>query len=232
MIVPLAPFGIVNDNSPAVLLYNQLAKALLLDGAIVMARVAPKAIPFSIDWLPDGAIKPLMYWTPDGSCYQVVHIYEMTPLALLKDSGTGIRFRVRADLTETRHHENPFARHETYLYFVDNLFCARNIVDERYGHAGKEYIPVTLDVFRNGDYELAYFWAQGARYMVEKTLEVGARGSFHAGGAGLWHKVEARLINANDDEDPDPERSVRRLAALYLELNKWFVTVKPHDKPA
>jgi len=61
--------------------------------------------------------------------------------------------------------------------------------------------------------------------MVEKTIAVEPRGSFHAGGAGLWHKVEARLVNADDDKDPDPNKSVRRLAALYLELNKWFVSI-------
>jgi hypothetical protein len=64
--------------------------------------------------------------------------------------------------------------------------------------------------------------------MVEKTIAVESRGSYHAGGTGRWHKVEARQINDNDDEDPDPIKSIRRLAALYFEVNKWFVTIKPN----
>ncbi len=66
----------------------------------------------------------------------------------------------------------------------------------------------------------------GARYQVEKTEAVEYRGSFRAGGVGVWHKVKARLVNADDDEDPDPLHSVRREAALFLELDKWFMSVK------
>ncbi len=25
-----------------------------------------------LEWLPDGTINPLMFWTPDGACYEVV----------------------------------------------------------------------------------------------------------------------------------------------------------------
>jgi hypothetical protein len=82
-----------------------------------------------------------------------------------------------------------------------------------------------MDVFPAGDYELVYFWAQGARYMVEKTLAIEPGGSFNAGGVGIRHYVEARLINPDDDEDCDPYNSVYREAALYFELNKWFISV-------
>ena len=85
---------------------------------------------------------------------------------------------------------------------------------------------MTLDVFPNGEYELVYFKAHGARYMVERTVAVEPRGSFDAGGVGVWHKVEARQVNTDDDEDPDPLKSIFRKAALYFEINKWFVRVK------
>ena len=120
-------------------------------------------------------------------------------------------------------HGSEHSRHELYLYFADRKFFEKNIVDERYGHEGKEFISVTLDVFPNGNYELVYFWVSENRYMVEKTLEVKPRGSFHAGGVGIQHKVEARQVNADNDEDPDPENRNKRIAALYFEINKWFV---------
>ena len=181
-----------------------------------------------IDWLPDGAIRPLMYWFPDGSCYQVKRVYEMTPIAFLKDRGEGLRFRVRSEVARTPEpcSDGQFTQHETCLYFADNWFCGKNIVDGRYGHKGKEYIPVTLDVFPNCEYKLRYFKVNGMRYMVEKTIEVEPRGSFHAGGAGVWHKVEVRQVNDNDDDDTDAFKSIRRMAAVYFELNKWFVTLK------
>ena len=180
-----------------------------------------------IEWQPDGKIIPLMYWTPDGCCHQVRHIYEMTPCAFLKNRREGIRFKLRAEITETPDLDDSILhiQYETYLYFVDDRFCGKNFIDGRYGHTGKEYISVMLDVFPDGDYELIYFRVQETRYMVEKTIAVEPRGSFHAGGVGIWHKVEARLVNAEDDEDPDPNNSVRRIAALYFEINKWF-TVK------
>ena len=180
-----------------------------------------------IDWLPDGTIKPRLYWTPDGTQYKVISQLECTRLAFLYEDGEGLRFKLRAEVIETPDLDDDLlhTQHETYLYLADNRFCEKNIINERYGHARKEYIPVTLDIFPGGDYELVYFWCRGARYMVEKTIAVEPRGSFHAGGAGLWHKVEARLVNADNDEDPDPNKSVRRLAALYLELNKWFVSI-------
>lgn len=184
-----------------------------------------------IDWMPNGTIKPLMYWTPDGTCYRIISQSESVHLAFLKDSGEGLRFKVIAEIVDT---PEPYSdlmhtQYETYLYFADKRFSERNIIDERYGHVGKEYIPVTMDVFPDGDYELIYFWVHGARYKVEDTSDVEPRGSFHAGGVGIWHKVEARLVNADDDEDPDPHNSVLRPAALYWELNKWFVSVA---KPA
>jgi len=114
----------------------------------------------------------------------------------------------------------------TYLYLADNWFCGKNIVDERYGHTGKSFIPVTIDIFPNCEYELVYFTAKDARYIVEDTIAVEPCGNFYAGGVGVRHKVEARQVNANDDEDPDPNKSVRRQAALYFEINKWFVMVK------
>lgn len=183
-----------------------------------------------IEWLPNGTIKPLMYWTPDGACFRITTNCECTPLAFLKDRGEGLRFKVKSELIETPEPDDDLlhTRYETYLYLADKRFSERNIIDERYGHAGKEFIPVTLDVFPDGDYELVYFWAAGARYAVEKTIATEPRGSFHAGGTGIWHKVEVRLVNADDDDDPDPQKSVTRIAAIYWELNKWFVSiVKP-----
>ena len=177
-----------------------------------------------IEWLPDGRIIPQMYWTPGGSCHQVRFIYEMTQCAFLQDRGEGIRFKVRAEIIETSepYDELLHAQYETCLYFADNWFCGKNFIDGRYEHTGKEYIPVTLDVFPDGAYELIYFWVQGMRYMVEKTVAVEPRGSFDVGGIGIWHKVEARQVNTDDDEDPDPRNSVRRPAALFFEVNKWF----------
>ena len=72
---------------------------------------------------------------------------------------------------------------------------------------------------------LVYFKVQGTRYAVEKTVVIEPRGSFTAGGVGVYHKVEARLINNDNDDDPDPDKCVMRPAALYFEVNKWF-TVK------
>ena len=221
------------------------------------------AVPVTVrvEWFPDGIIKPRMFWTPDGSCYEIREVCEMTPLAMLKDRGEGLRFKVRAKTKETpetyacavadagtcayantnagdrTHAHAPantnaaddagdrYARLEVYLYLADNLFCGRNIIDERYGHVNKEFIRVTLDVFPDCGYEIAYFTVQGSRYKVEKLIAMEPRGSYNAGGAGVWHKVEARLVNAGDDEDPDPGKSVRRMAALFFEVNKWFVVV-------
>ena len=187
-----------------------------------------------IEWFPDGKIKPCMYWTPDGSRYEIRHVYEVTPLAFLKDGGEGLRFKVKSELTETPEYDDELlhTRYETYLYFADNWFCGRNFIDERYGHEGKEFIPVILDVFPNCEYELVYFKAQGRRYAVEKTIAVEPRGSFIAGGVGVWHKVKARQVNEDNDGDPDPEKSIVRVAALYFEVNKWFVTVKQHTRMA
>lgn len=178
-----------------------------------------------IEWLPCGQIKPLVYWMPDGTRFDVRHMYERTPNAFLKDRGVGIRFKVRAELTESPEWDDELlhSQHETYLYLCDDWFCRKSFIDARYGHEGKEFVHVTLDIFSNGQYELIYFKVEDMRYMVDKTLAVEPRGSFHAGGSGVWHKVDARLINADNDEDPDPRESVRRVAAVYFEINKWFV---------
>jgi hypothetical protein len=61
-----------------------------------------------------------------------------------------------------------------------------------------------------------------AQYVVDRTQSVENGGSFQAGGIGVQHKVAARLVNANDDGDPDPRTIVTRRASVYLELNKWF----------
>lgn len=181
-----------------------------------------------IEWLPDGTIKPLLYWTPDGTCQKIVSLSPSVPLAYLKDGGAGLRFKVLGEIIETPEPDSELlhAQVNTYLYLADRRFCEKNIIDGRYGHAGKEYVPVTMDIFPDGDYELLYFWARGLRYMVEKTEEIDYRGSFQAGGIGVWHKVEIRQVNADDDEDPDPQKSNRRTGALFFELNKWFVTLK------
>jgi len=183
-----------------------------------------------IEWLPDGKIKPLMYWTPDGSRYEIKPEYEITPLAFLEDRAEGLRYKVKAAVVETPepYSDRRFTQHETYLYLADNWFCGKNFIDGRYVHVGKEYIPVTLDVFPNREYEIVYFQAMGKRYAVEKTVAVEPRGSFYASGVGVWHKVAARQVNADNDEDPCPNKSVRRMAGLFFEVNKWFVTVKPH----
>lgn len=188
---------------------------------------SPIPLTVQIEWLSSGTIKPLMYWTPDGTRYKVMSCSEATPLSLLKERGEGLRYKVVGEVVATPEPNDALlhTRRETYLYLADNLFCQKNIIDERYGHESKEFIKVTMDVFPDCEYELVYFWARGARYMVEKTLDVAPRASFQAGGVGIWHKVEARLVNADDDDDPDPHKSIRRHAALYRELNKWFVCV-------
>ena len=180
-----------------------------------------------IDWLPDGKIKPLLFWTPGGNCYKVRREHEMTPLAFLKDRGEGVRYKIEAELIETLEPDSSigFAQ-ETCLYFADGWFNGKTFVDERYRHAGKEFIHVTLDVFPEGGYELVYFRIKETRYMVEKTLKIEPRASVEAGGAGIRHKVEARIINAFDDGKPNPDDAVIRTSALYFEVNKWFVLMK------
>ena len=177
-----------------------------------------------IEWLPEGIIKPQMYWTPDGSCYGVRCLYESTPIAFLKDRGEGIRFKILAELTE-RSDAPAYVRHDTYLYLADCRFSERGFIDERYRHSRKRYVPVTLDVFPDGDYELVCFWVGKNRYMVEKTLEVKSHGTFYAGGIGIRHKIDVRFINSYDDEDSEPMKSVRRTATIFWELDKWFVAV-------
>ena len=183
------------------------------------------AIPVTvrIEWLENGKIIPRMYWTPDGSRYQVKHVYETTPMAFLKDRGEGLRFKIRAVLVETPEYypDHQFTQHETYLYLADNFFYGKNIIDGRYGHAGKVFIPVSLDVFPNAEYELICFKVQEQQYEVESTIAVEPRGSFYAGGIGIWHKVKARHVNP-ENETPDHSESTR-ISALFFEINKWFV---------
>jgi len=185
----------------------------------------PIPLTVRVEWLPDGTIKPVMYWAPDGSCYEIKHVYECTQIAHLKDRGVGIRFKVRAGATEIPEscYDYRHITYVTYLYFADSFFCGRNIVDSRYGHPGKEFIHVTLDVFPDCNYEIAYFRVKDQRYKVEHPHVAEPRGSYNAGGIGICHKVDARLVNEDDDEDPEPNNSIRRMAALFLEIDKWFV---------
>ena len=165
----------------------------------------PTPVTVRIDWLPSGKIKPIMYWTPDNSCYEIKYICESTLLAFLKEKGVGIRFKVIAEL-------EPYFRHEIYLYFCDNRFCEKGFIDQRYSHPCKEYIPVTMDVFPNADYELVSFNVGSNRYVIEETLEIKPKASLQAGGIGVCHKVNAHLATGEC-----------RQAALYWELDKWFV---------
>ena len=180
-----------------------------------------------IEWRPDGSIRPLEFWMPDNTHFRVVHVYECTPRAFLKKKAEGVRFKLKAKNTaeQDTYHEHRYIEIVTYLVFASNMYCEKNIIDSRYGHPGKEYIPVVLDVFPSGDYELVYFWVKGTRYKVEKTITIDVRGTFKTGGIGLRHEVDVRLVNNTDDEDPDQQNCVRRMAALYWELNKWFVAV-------
>jgi len=179
-----------------------------------------------IEWLPDGTIKPSLYWTPDGSCYEIKHIYNKIPLTLLKTRREGLRFKTRAEIRETPepYRDHRCFQHEAYLYFNHSMFCGRNIIDDRYSHNSKEFITVTLDVFPNCKYELVCFQVQGANYVVEKNIAIEPRASYHAGGIGVWHKVKARQVNQNSgDEYPNMSNTAIRMAALYFEINKWFV---------
>ena len=164
-----------------------------------------------IEWLSNGKIKPCLYWTPDGSCYEIRRVYETVSLALLKNRSEGLRFKVKAIATDCQ-----YIQHEIYLYLADNLFCGRNIIDDRYGHECKEFITVTLDVFSNCKYELIDFEVHKTKYVVEKTLAIEPRASVRAGGIGIRHKIEARQLDSDNE----------RTAALYFEINKWFVRVK------
>lgn len=164
-----------------------------------------------LKWLPDGTLQPLHYWLPDDSCHEVTHIYDMTPLKYLRDGGAGVRFKAKTAIGDT------------YLYLADNKFYGKNFIDNRYGHERKEYVPVVLDIFPNGNYELVCFWVDELRYNIEKTIDISKRGTFTVGGLGLHHKVKIRLVNEYDDDCPDPDNILRREAALYFEINKWFV---------
>ncbi|MCL2426882.1 MAG: hypothetical protein FWD05_11175 [Oscillospiraceae bacterium] len=201
------------------------------DKSIVYGRQDEQSrIPLTVrlEWYPDGTIKPCMYWMPDESCHMIRHVYECIPLVYLKERADGLRFKVKAEATGASEWlcvSEPM-QSEAYLYLSDKRFCGKNIVDDRYSHESKEYIRVSLDVFPSGEYKIVYFWVSGVRYMVEKTLEIEPRASFYAGGAGVWHKVEARQVNDDDDDDLYADKSNKRVAGLYFEINKWFVRIK------
>jgi len=185
----------------------------------------PIPVTARIQWLANGKIKPELYRTPDNSCYEIKHIYEVTPLALLKNQGEGLRFRIKAIAIETPEPNcvNSLASHELYLYLADSFFSGSNIVDSRYQHEYKEFVPVTLEISPNGTYKLICFEARGAMYAVQKTILVEPRGSIFAGGIGIWHKVE---IVKFDLECSDLCEKDARMAGLYFEINKWWVRIK------
>ena len=185
-----------------------------------------------VHWLPCGTIKPLSIWTPDGTCYEVKHVYESIRLSLLKDlkeRRDGLRFRIRAEIEggarqyADYHH---ITQLEVYLYFADSMFSAKNIIDNRYVHDGKAYIPVTLDVFPSGDYEVVFFEVNGARYCVDCTEKREPRGSFNFGGIGIRHEVMCRKITPNDEHVLSLINSNCERRALTRELNKWFVCIE------
>lgn len=187
---------------------------------------APIPVTVRVEWLPSGKIRPLSYWTPDNSCYEIKGIYESTRLAILKDRGEGIRFLARAELTDCHEYDNlNNAIHETYLYLADNRFCEKNFIDERYANANKKYIPVTLDIFPNGDYELVSFRVDDNNYTVSRTIAIEYRASSFASGIGLCHRVDACLVDASSKTLPIPPISACRPEALYWEINKWYVVV-------
>lgn len=197
--------------------------------AIYIKRSGEVMVPVTarITWFPDGRIKPCFYWTPDGTQYKILSHGIGVSLALFRCHAEGLRFKVISQIIET---PDPFSellnsRYETELYLEDSRFFQKNIIDTGYAHPNKEYIQVTMDVFPNSEYEIISFCCKGSRYVVEKTLAVEPRGSYLAGGAGIWHKVDARLANMDDDGDPNPQKSICRRSALYLEFNKWFVSV-------
>jgi len=156
-----------------------------------------------------------MYWTPDNSCYVVKHIYESVRVSFLKENGVGIRYKVKAELEEMPDNTSN-ARHEIYLYFADNRFCEQGFIDERYSHPSKEYVPITMDVFSGGDYELISFRLGDNCYVVEKTLKIEPRALYLDGVMGVWHKVIARLVGGNDDGET-------RGVAISWEVDRWFV---------
>jgi len=166
---------------------------LAIDKVLVYIKQSggqPVPVTVRVEWLPDGKIKPILYWTPDGSCYEIKHIHECTLRAYLKEKDMGVRFRVRAEVIETPEPYSDYVlQHETYLYFADDWFCGKNIIDSRYGHAGKEYVRVTLDVFPDSGYELINFTVKGENYSVAHTVDIEQCGNFAAGGIGVRHKV-------------------------------------------
>ena len=119
-------------------------------GKIVIYEKQPehRRVPLTVnaDWLSDGQIVPRCYWTQDGSRFKVLHVYECVPLAFLEEKGKGLRYKVRARMEETVEDGSDLvpAQYETYLYFADNRFCEKTIVDDRYDHAEKLYVPVNL----------------------------------------------------------------------------------------
>ncbi|MDR2547784.1 MAG: hypothetical protein LBC96_09840 [Lachnospiraceae bacterium] len=179
-------------------------------------------------WFPDGTIKPLAYWLPDGAFHVVKYVCETTPCAFLKDKGVGLRFKVESEPKDEEERDETFLQmcHENYLYFADDWFCGKNIIDNRYRNPGKEYITVTLDVFSDASYELISFQANGSRYAVAKTLTAQMHSNYHTGGSGLRHKVAARILSANESDEITYSTDDLLETELYFEINKWFVTRK------
>ena len=98
-----------------------------------------------------------------------------------------------------------YVQYERHLYFSDNRIREKTIVDVRYDHDGKLYLPVNRDIFSDGDYELISFRCFHSRYHVKKILDISRRTAYRVSGLRLRHQVEARLVNADDDDDPDPD---------------------------
>ena len=65
-------------------------------GRIIVYEKQPerRRVPLTVnaDWLPDGKIVPCYFWTPDGVCLKVLHVYECVPIAYLRERGEGIQF--------------------------------------------------------------------------------------------------------------------------------------------
>jgi len=179
---------------------------------IKQANEPPIPVTVRLEWLPNGKIKPIMYWTPDNSCYEVKHVYESTSLAFLREKGVGIRFRVRAEMREMPDNTS-CARHETFLYLADMRFCESGFIDDRYSHPNKKYVTVTVDVFPNAEYELVRFCVGDECYVVERTLKVEPRALYRVGGIGVWHRVDVRANSGGEWQRK----------AVFWEVGGWYV---------
>jgi hypothetical protein len=189
---------------------------------------APVPMKVRVEWKADGLISPTLYWTPDGTCYQVKPGCKSVQLAYLKDRAVGLRFEVRSKVIHTPHPypELHYALCEAYLFLEDGRVCEKNFLDARYQNPKKSYITVEIDFHPNGEYDLAYFRHQDERYKIEAVSEIDHHGAFLAGGVGIRHKVSVRKVNPHDDDDPDPDNPDVRVTAIYWERDKWFISLK------